>query len=116
AHLRDCLTVETGIGIVNSLRHRAKPRRHFLHQRVMSEISRDRYDHPARLIARFEKLNDVLSLKIVDGFLATANRPADWMVIEEIMHVVVGSVFRLRNFLQDDRALSLDLLRVEARV
>ena len=77
--------------------------------------------HPARLIARFEKIQKVVTVKTIDRRFPAANRPADRMIFEEvdtekIMDIIVRGVFRLGDFLQDHRALALDLLGVETRM
>src|SRR5687768_16334900 len=100
---------------------RYKTRRHFFDQSRVADIPRGGNDNSLRLIARFEKVNEILPAKSVDGFLAAANRPADRMIfekiqVEKIVHVVIRRVFGLRDLLQNDGSLALDLFGIETGV
>src|SRR4030095_4053588 len=80
-----------------------------------------RHDHSARAIARFKETEEIVPLETRDGFLPAADRAGNRMVFkkvetEKIVNVVIRSVFRLGNLLQDDRSLPLDLLSVETRM
>ncbi len=96
----------------------AETRGHFLDQRRMANIACGGDDNPLGPIARFKKANDVFPAKARDGLLPAANRPADRMIPEEvevkkIVDIIIRSVFRLRDFLENHGALALDLFGVE---
>ena len=101
--------------------NRTQPGGDILDQRVVIEVARRGHDHAAGAIARFKKAEQVFPPEARHGFFPAADGPADRVVgekvqPEQIVHVIVGRIFRLRNLLQDHRSLALDLVRVEGRM
>src|SRR5579864_534874 len=74
----------------------------------------------ARAITVAHERHQRLAVDRVDGLDRAENRQRERMAlpemkIEEVVDKVVGSVFRLRDFLQHHLALAIDLLGIENR-
>src|SRR5512132_167173 len=117
AHLGLALTVEHAVIDGAAIGHSAESGVHLRDQLTVGDLASRRHGDPARLVTRFEKLEEIVALKTIDRRFPAANRPGDGMILEEIdaekiVDVVVRSIFGLRNFLQNHRALALYLIGI----
>ena len=121
-HLRHGLAFQAECLVaIDSIRHHAQARGDLFDQRVVAEMTSRRHDHSARAIARFKETEEIVPLETRDGFFPAADRAGNRMIFEKvetekIVDIVIRSIFRLGNLLQDDRSLPLDFLSVETRM
>jgi hypothetical protein len=102
-----------GAGEVGKLAH------HPVQESLVREVARRRDDEAIRPIAVLEEIEKILTLErsyrvVVAAYRQAQRVPGPVVQVEQIVDVVVRRILDLRDLLQDDGALPLDLVRVEA--